>query len=91
MRGDRLDVHIAVLDSDPNKDAYIGSTNRDLGPWIVFPTTYLTQFPSPARRRPCHVAQLERTVALSVVDALADRLADDDESHYVRARCVEAL
>ena len=37
------------------------------------------------------LAQSEPTVALPVVDALADRLANDEEFYYVRARCVEAL
>ena len=37
------------------------------------------------------LAQSEPTVALPVVDALADRLADDEEFYYVRARCAEAL
>jgi hypothetical protein len=37
------------------------------------------------------LAQSEPTVVLSAVDALADRLADEDEFYYVRARCAEAL
>ncbi|MFD1643779.1 HEAT repeat domain-containing protein [Halohasta litorea] len=37
------------------------------------------------------LAQSEPTVTLPVVDALAERLADDGEFYYVRARCAEAL
>jgi len=37
------------------------------------------------------LAQSEPATVLPVVDALADRLADDDEFYYVRARCAEAL
>lgn len=37
------------------------------------------------------LAQVEPAIARPVVDALADRLADDGEFYYVRARCAEAL
>ncbi|ELZ45125.1 hypothetical protein C464_12800 [Halorubrum coriense DSM 10284] len=37
------------------------------------------------------LAQSEPTVVLPAVDVLADRLADEDEFYYVRARCAEAL
>jgi len=37
------------------------------------------------------LAQSEPVAVLSVVDPLADRLADDEEFYYVRARCAEAL
>ena len=37
------------------------------------------------------IAQSEPTVVLSAVDALSDRLADEEEFYYVRARCAEAL
>lgn len=37
------------------------------------------------------LAQSEPTVTLPVVDALAERLADDEEFYYVRARSAEAL
>ncbi|VTT86245.1 hypothetical protein DM2_2283 [Halorubrum sp. DM2] len=37
------------------------------------------------------LARTEPAVARPVVDALADRLADDEEFYYVRARCAEAL
>ncbi|MFC5369164.1 HEAT repeat domain-containing protein [Salinirubrum litoreum] len=37
------------------------------------------------------LAQSEPTVVLSGVDVLADRLADEEEFYYVRARCAEAL
>lgn len=37
------------------------------------------------------LAASEPGVALPVVDALADRVADDDELYYVRGRCAEAL
>ncbi|GAD52685.1 hypothetical protein MBEHAL_1445 [Halarchaeum acidiphilum MH1-52-1] len=36
-------------------------------------------------------AQAKPNVVLSAVDTLADRLADDEEFYYVRARCAEAL
>ncbi|MFC4357967.1 HEAT repeat domain-containing protein [Halobium salinum] len=37
------------------------------------------------------LARSEAGVVLPVVDSLADRLADDEEFYYVRARCAEAL
>jgi len=37
------------------------------------------------------VAQSEPATVLPVVDALTDRLVDDEELYYVRARCAEAL
>jgi len=37
------------------------------------------------------LAQSEPATVLPAVDALADRLADDEEFYYVRARCAEAL
>ena len=37
------------------------------------------------------LAQSETAAVLPAVDALADRLADDDEFYFVRARCAEAL
>jgi HEAT repeat protein len=37
------------------------------------------------------LAQSEPAAVPPAVDALADRLADDDEFYYVRARCAEAL
>ncbi|WP_284011394.1 HEAT repeat domain-containing protein [Haloarcula pelagica] len=37
------------------------------------------------------LAQSDSTVARPAVEALAGRLADDDEFYYVRARCAEAL
>ena len=37
------------------------------------------------------VARSEAKAVRPAVDALADRLADDDEFYYVRARCAEAL
>jgi HEAT repeat protein len=37
------------------------------------------------------LAQSEPEIVLPIVDALADRLADDEEFYYVRARCAEAL
>jgi len=37
------------------------------------------------------LAQSEPATVLPVVDALAGRLADDEEFYYVRARCAEAL
>ncbi|MBV0902924.1 HEAT repeat domain-containing protein [Haloarcula salina] len=37
------------------------------------------------------LAQSEPAAVLPAVDALADRLADDEEFYYVRARCAEAL
>jgi HEAT repeat protein len=37
------------------------------------------------------LAQSDPTTALPAVDALADRLADDEEFYYVRARSAEAL
>ena len=37
------------------------------------------------------LARSEPGTVRSVVDALADRLADDDEFYFVRARCAEAL
>lgn len=37
------------------------------------------------------LARTAPTVTLPVVDVLTDRLADDEEFYYVRARCAEAL
>jgi len=37
------------------------------------------------------LAELEPATVLPTVDALAERLADDEEFYYVRARCAEAL
>jgi len=37
------------------------------------------------------LARTKPSVVRPVVDALADRLADDEEFYYVRARCAEAL
>jgi len=37
------------------------------------------------------LAQSEPAAVLPVVDTLAERLADDEEFYYVRARCAEAL
>ncbi|UIP01377.1 hypothetical protein Hbl1158_15825 (plasmid) [Halobaculum sp. CBA1158] len=37
------------------------------------------------------LAETEPAVALPAIDPLADRLADDEEFYYVRARCAEAL
>jgi HEAT repeat protein len=37
------------------------------------------------------LAQSEPDIVLSAVDVLADRLADEEEFYYVRARCAEAL
>jgi len=37
------------------------------------------------------LAQSEPAAVLPVVDALAERLADEEEFYYVRARCAEAL
>ncbi|MDZ7745891.1 MAG: HEAT repeat domain-containing protein [Halobacteriales archaeon] len=37
------------------------------------------------------LAEVEPEVVLPAIDALADRLADDEEFYYVRARCAEAL
>jgi HEAT repeat protein len=37
------------------------------------------------------LAQSQPSDVVPVVDALADRLADDEEFYYVRARCAEAL
>lgn len=37
------------------------------------------------------LAQSEPPAVLPVVDMRADRLADDEEFYYVRARCAEAL
>jgi len=37
------------------------------------------------------LAQSESTVVLPAIDVLADRLTDEEEFYYVRARCAEAL
>lgn len=37
------------------------------------------------------LAQSDPAIVLSEVDSLAERLADDEEFYYVRARCAEAL